>query len=269
MLASTPTLADTKTSVDPWTVLNDELDRWGAAGRTATVWWRDDDAIEPTAALETLLSLANKHRVPVGLAVVPQTATPTLANFLQGKRDIDVLQHGWGHINHAGSGAKKMELGDHRPKQQILNDLKNGFGTLVDLFGPRFKPVLVPPWNRMGGGIADALGPAGYRGISLLGARKSRHIGDVVLSNTHVDPIAWRGDRGFVGDGVAVTALSTHLANRRTHRVDVDEPSGLLTHHLVHDLATWDFIDRCLDVLAKHPCVRILPTDRVFDGVGP
>ena len=31
-----------------WPDLTAELDRWGEAGRTATLWWRDDDATAPS-----------------------------------------------------------------------------------------------------------------------------------------------------------------------------------------------------------------------------
>ena len=40
-----------------WADLDAELDRWKAAGRAATLWWRDDDATRPTPALDRLLAL--------------------------------------------------------------------------------------------------------------------------------------------------------------------------------------------------------------------
>ncbi|MEK9660397.1 MAG: hypothetical protein VW644_01455, partial [Alphaproteobacteria bacterium] len=41
----------------PWDALAAELDVWAAAGRTATLWWRDDDADAASPALERLLAL--------------------------------------------------------------------------------------------------------------------------------------------------------------------------------------------------------------------
>ena len=38
----------------PWQDLRDELDRWAEAGRTATLWWRDDDAVMPGPLLDRL-----------------------------------------------------------------------------------------------------------------------------------------------------------------------------------------------------------------------
>ena len=38
-----------------WADLGAELGQWAAEGREATLWWRDDDAIEPTPALDRMI----------------------------------------------------------------------------------------------------------------------------------------------------------------------------------------------------------------------
>lgn len=250
--------------------MNTELDQWHAAGRSATLWWRDDDAIAPSTALDRLLDLADRHGVGISLAVIPKPATVELADALAGRQDVDVLQHGWAHINHAGPDEKKMELGDHRPKELILDQLRRGFDRLVDMFGRKFQAVLVPPWNRVGRSIAPGLSALGYGGISVFDPRKRREFSDgVQIVNTHVDPVAWRGNRGFAGDEKTLAAMTQHLTDRRMHRVDANEPTGLLTHHLVHDQATWRFIDRCLGLLVGHEAVRMLSAREIFAGAGP
>ena len=103
-----------------WSDLRDELAAWQNLGRTATLWWRDDDAVAPTPALERLLELADKHGVPLALAVVSAQATEALATRLDGCGDhVCVLQHGFAHANHAPEGEKSMELGAHRPAAAI------------------------------------------------------------------------------------------------------------------------------------------------------
>ena len=62
-----------------WTALQEELEAWRASGRSATLWWRDDDATDCTPALERLLNLAGRYGVPVSLAVIPARATKGLA----------------------------------------------------------------------------------------------------------------------------------------------------------------------------------------------
>ena len=68
--------------VTQWSDLTQELDAWTADGRRATLWWRDDDAAEPDAALERLLALAATHGLPLALAVIPARATRALAQRL-------------------------------------------------------------------------------------------------------------------------------------------------------------------------------------------
>ena len=63
-----------------WDALEAELDLWQSAGRTATFWWRDDDAIAWTPALERLLELAED--TPIAIAVIPGNAETGLAEPL-------------------------------------------------------------------------------------------------------------------------------------------------------------------------------------------
>ncbi len=89
-----------------WPDLIDEFDRWAAAGRVATLWWRDDDATAATRELDAFLGVARD--VPVALAVIPALARPDLVAELRGEPRIRVLQHGWEHRNRADP-AKKSE----------------------------------------------------------------------------------------------------------------------------------------------------------------
>ena len=41
-----------------WDWLARELDRWGESGQSASFWWRDDDATEPSAELERFTRFA-------------------------------------------------------------------------------------------------------------------------------------------------------------------------------------------------------------------
>ncbi len=52
------------------------LDRLQAQGKIAHFWLRDDDAVEPTSALDRVLSLTGASAVPLTLAVIPQPAGP-------------------------------------------------------------------------------------------------------------------------------------------------------------------------------------------------
>ena len=85
-----------------------------------------------------------------------------------------------------------------------------------------------------------------------------------VAVNAHIDLVAWRGGRGFIGEGEALGALVGHLRARRERRSDPDEPTGILTHHLVQDEETGVFLGRLVDVTRAHSAARWLGADEVF-----
>lgn len=244
-------------AADPWADLAAELDAWAAAGRQATFWWRDDDAVAPSPALDRLLGRANAYRVPLALAVIPAAAEPALvARLAAAPAAIRVLVHGWSHANHARPDKKKSELACGRPMAEMAGDLARGHARLADLFGPRLLPVLTPPWNRLPVPLIRELPLIGLGGLSRFKPRKARcPAPGVVEVNTHIDPIDWRGNRGFIGEAVAVAAITAHLAARRSGHADAQEPTGLLTHHLVHDPALDEFLDRLMAYFAGHPAV--------------
>jgi hypothetical protein len=249
--------------------LRDELDRWSALGKRATLWWRDDDAGADAPALRQLLSHAEAHEVPLGLAVVPSRLAVDAARIIAACNICTVVQHGYAHRNHAPAGEKSSELGMHRALPAIADELARGRKLLEASFGANFVPVLVPPWNRIAGDVVSALPALSYRGLSTFGPRREpMPFEGLVQCNTHVDVIAWRDTRSFVGDDQAASLLATHLASRREARVDPDEPTGLLTHHLDLDAAAWTFVGRLLAFTREHPAVQWIAPATAF-GLPP
>jgi hypothetical protein len=235
------------------------LDREAAAGRSVRLWWRDDDAVRASPALTRLLALAGRHRAPVSLAVIPALAEPDLADLVRAHPLVTVLQHGFAHENHAPAGAKKCELADGRPAETVLAELSAGRGILSAMFGARFLPVLVPPWNRAAEAILARAGEIGFAAVSMHGGHGARNRID-----THLDPIAWRGDRGYVGDRAFLEMFETALSH--AGRAPGAGAIGLLTHHRDHDEAVWRVLETFLAVTAAHPVVRVLPISNLLDG---
>jgi hypothetical protein len=245
-----------------------ELDCWEGAGKVATLWWRDDDAVAPTARLGRLLSIASG--VPISLAVIPADAQQELAQWLAQylrsapKASVAVLQHGWRHLNHSGIG-KKSEFPAERPRSEVASELAAGRARLSDLFGTRAQPVLVPPWNRFDDSLLGLLACCGLTGISRARARSaSPRAPGVIEANIHVDLVAWKGSRGFVGEDAALGGLVQHLRARRLRAACADEPTGILTHHLIQDEATDAFLDRLIAVSVAHPAVLWLDAGEIF-----
>lgn len=239
-----------------WGGLVAELDRWEEAGLLARLWWRDDDAVAPTVALDRLLTIAG-DATPLALAVIPADAAAALAVALECFPQVAVLHHGWCHENHAATG-KKSEYPAERHPVDVADELDEGRQRLRLLFGPRALPVFVPPWNRFADRFVPLLGEAGFKAMSRMAphadaaARKTMH--GVAAIDVDLDVVAWHADRGFIGETVALGALRAALRARRT--AGDAAAIGLLTHHLVMDSATEDFLYRLGDVVAAHPAVR-------------
>ncbi|QPC87916.1 polysaccharide deacetylase family protein [Mesorhizobium sp. NBSH29] len=227
-----------------WSPLVDALGRWERAGRVAPFWLRDDDAVEPTAALDRLLRLSNMYAVPLSLAVIPAHAGKALAGRLADEPRVRVSVHGWAHENHAPAGSKKQELGLHRRTDLVLDELGRGRLVLAELFGQHCLPVLVPPWNRIDDDLIEALPALGFVALSVYGPAKPAAL---PVINTNVDVMDWHGTRGCRDHAALVADIVAQLDRSFAG----GDAVGLLTHHLVHDEAAWTFIDRLFAITSQ------------------
>lgn len=245
-----------------WTAFDDEVARWRDAGHEVDLWWRDDDAVDVGPALDRLLQVHHATAAPLALAVVPAQATAALAVRLVDEPMIDVLQHGYAHVNHAGGTEKKMELGLQRPAMIVLGDLGTGWMALERLFGRKALAVLVPPWNRIARPLVPTLPEIGFRGLSTFGARtRPEPVRGLRQINTHVDLIDWRGSRGFVGIGPALDMLVQALGTARTQS---REPVGILSHHLAMDEGAWEFLMSLMGRARTMSGLKIRPAHELF-----
>lgn len=252
-------------SSQAWQWLERELDRWSAADRLAQFWWRDDDASAAGEKLDRLAALAGARHLPLAVAVIPASFDTSLEDRLRERPEIRVLQHGFAHRNHAARGQRKLELGGERPAADILGDLRRGFDLLQSRFGAGFVPVLVPPWNRLREDLVATLPVTGFKGLSIMKARRQAYPAPGLLQvNTHLDPINWRQDGGFLGVYPAIAILVQHLAAKRDGYRDADEPTGILSHHLVQNEAVWGFLDELLQFLDAHPAVEFVGADEIW-----
>jgi len=262
--------------MNAWTPLTDELDLWAAAEKTATFWWRDDDAGPRGDRLDLLFAEADRAGAPVSLAVIPAEAGSALADAVSAAPvAVIVLQHGIAHQNRAAPGAKKIEVGVDRRTEVVLGDLASGREQLARLFGAQLLPVLVPPWNRIAESLVPLLPEIGYCGLSRFGPRtRAEPAPGLVEVNVHIDPVDWKAR---AADPVTcdtarppleierVVALAVdQLRARRGGAADADEPTGLVTHHRVHQAATWNIVRAFADIVRDHPAAAWLDAARCF-----
>lgn len=237
-----------------WTGLAAELDRWGEAGRQARLWWRDDDAVAPSARLDRLLALAGD--APVALAVIPAAAEANLAATLEDHPTVAVVQHGWSHADR-GDGGRKSEYPAARPAAEVAAELEAGQARLTALFEERALPLLAPPWNRFADCLMPLLPAAGIAAVSQMAPRRGPKLPPALRAiDVHLDIVAWKAGGGFVGSEKALARLVDELRERRGGSRAADEPVGLLTHHLVMDPASEEFVARLGEAVAGHPAAR-------------
>ena len=222
-----------------WREFEDALARRRDAGRPVECWWRDDDAGAVLPPLKQLVDLSRRKGIPLALAVVPEAAEPELFRLLHA--GVSVMQHGTDHRNRAAAGEKKTEYPAAEPVQAAVARVSAGFRRLRELAGGRFFPVLAPPWNRVRKDLLKKLPAIGLRGLSTYGARASAEPAPNLRQvNTHVDIVAWRRGRRFLGEDEALSKALQHLSG--------EEPLGWLTHHAVHDAAAWEFLERLFTI---------------------
>lgn len=259
-LAAAPAMAGNRN----WGDLVAELDRWAAAGLVAALWWRDDDAVTATPALDRLLTALGG--IPLGLAVIPGGAEPSLAERLASEPGVSVLHHGWRHTNHSDDG-KKSEYPASRDPNKVAAELARGRDRLLSFFGKRALPIFVPPWNRIADEILPLLCAAGFSGVSRMAkpARPPLPPGLAAL-DVHIDLIDWQRGGSFIGAQIVPGGLIAHLQAQRIDSAAASIPIGIMSHHLVTDEAGFGFAAQLAAQITAHPGARWFDPR---DGVGP
>jgi hypothetical protein len=222
-----------------------ELRRWRRAGRTARLWWRDDDAVGGSAALDRLLQISRASAVPLTVAAVPAGDMAGLGARLARAPLVRVAQHGVDHLNRR-TGSAAGEFPHDWGQADLEAALRLGWRLMQDV--QRTMPVFVPPWNDAHPRLEAALSACGYAGWSANGEVGTT--GPLPRVDAHLDLMRWRGGARFRGRGRFLKALTGELRRRREAR-RWEAPIGLLTHHLAHDTAAWDFLECFLSWTAR------------------
>jgi hypothetical protein len=147
----------------------------------------------------------------------------------------------------------------------VASDLSAGRTRLSEFFGTWALPVLVPPWNRFDEAFLLLLLRSGLTGISrALPRRSPQPAPGVIEVNVHIDLVAWTAGRRFIGEEAALCGLVSHLRARRRKVVNAEEPTGILTHHLLLDEETDVFLGQLIAISTTHPAARWLGAAEIF-----
>ena len=227
---------------DPWQALADEFTKWDALKIRPKIWFRDDDVSKVTSAFEAMISLFAKNETQLFAAAIPGLITGNNLKLLsQDYPNVTFWQHGYDHSNHALKGQKKIELGGSWSLDKAKGFLRDGKTKLEDLFGAKFEPIMVPPWNRIDNDFLDFTASA-YEAVSLYQNPSPdlafQHI------NCQIDLIDWANQKSFIGTEKVLNALILELQKRRFGVIASDQPIGILLHHLDHTPELTSFLSR-------------------------
>src|SRR5262249_27585957 len=128
-----------------------------------------------------------------------------------------------------------------------------GRARLKALFGARALPVLVPPWNRLSDDCLPMLRDCSIVAVSVMSSSHEPVLpAGLARLDVHLDLVAWRGDRGFIGEAAALGLLLALLQARPLGVAAAAPPIGILTHHLVMDEPTAAFLERLIQTTRAH-----------------
>lgn len=236
--------------------LRRELDGWSSAGVAARIWWRDDDAVESTPALNRLLDLAGAANVTVALAAIPERIQPSLMD-VAAPAGCPIWQHGWGHHFHDDG-----EFGDKRPLAGMIEDAWRGQERLDQVLGPSgWQRVFVPPNHQLSMVFKSMTPGLGYRAVSA-GVPLTAPIDGVVEVNAELDIMDWPAGRALPLAELC-GQMASALRRRRTGEEPIDLPIGMLTHHLALNDDDWACLGTLVEGLVSHPAVSFLRADQL------
>lgn len=237
-----------------WTPVRNELAKWRREGLMLPIWWRDDDATEPTVKLDQLIHISEKIEVPLHLAVIPREATRALGDLVSDNEMVIPVVHGWSHTNHEAPKETKCEFGEGRSIETRREEAAEGLRRIQTLMGDRVASMFVPPWNRVPTSFLPVLKEVGYSCFSTCNPRsEAEPIPGLLQINTHIDPLYWRPSKGLSHPELIVDKITNLLKQRRQGKTDNSEPFGLLTHHLAHEPQVWEFCNQFWQELLEGP----------------
>ena len=242
-----------------WADLVAELDRWGEAGRVATLWWRDDDAVAATPQLATLLRVAGGSAGCAGGDPGPRDRGFGRCPGRRARRPGCCSTAG---VTRTMRQGKKSEYPSGLSASVVAAEIAAGTGL------PR-RAVRVT----RAAGVRAAVEP--HRAGAARRSRRSRDRGPLddrlanktravrppcrpglALIDVHVDLTDWKGGRRFIGAAAALGALVAWLRRAGSAMRPPAGPIGILTHHLIMDRETAAFVEALLRAVAGHRAAR-------------
>ena len=225
--------------------------------RVVSVFFRDDDVVQSSSPLVSLLEVFSEAGVPLHLAVIPGQCQQKSAKQLvdlagQCGGLVEFGQHGWQHVDHGGYA----EFGKMRSLPEQLADMSLGKRVMAEMFGESNSDIFSPPYNHYDQNTVACAEALGFRGfVTWSGQPFSRHRPQLRQIVLNCDFMA----RYFPRPVVQRTgSLSSEICNRFTE----DGYLGLMLHHEMLGRRDRRLLAGLLELFTKSPLVRLRPLSR-------
>lgn len=224
-----------------------ELQQQLATVNAVDLFFRDDDVDEDEPTLRRLLNLFAQKNVPLILGVIPAKLTDECVGLLAQFSSLELVQHGWQHVNHELAG-RKCEFGASRSFDEQYADLARGQASMYEAFGNQWFPAFIPPWNRCTATTHQALDQLGFRVLSQL--RKDSPLAGFSWQEISVtlDLFRWK-------DG-ATLKPTDELLGQIAAQCTQPQPIGIMLHHKVMNDDAFLFLEQLIDTLQPATNVR-------------
>lgn len=132
------------------------------------IFFRNDDVRNKLD--DSLIRITNifiENNIPITHAVEPANVTPAVVKWLIKTKEefpnyIDIMQHGYDHINKINNPKRKGEFGGKRGYQEQFNDISKGKQLMDKYFGDLWLPVLNFPHGTYNYDAMRALNDVGF-----------------------------------------------------------------------------------------------------------
>ena len=136
---------------------------------------------------------------------------------------LDIVQHGWLHVNHSTDDVVKYEFGASRSLKSQRENIQQGLRQMYLAFGDYFTPAFVPPFHGYDERTLRILQEEGFQVFSAGSGKLKKEPGLLELpANISFS----RYDKGKVSTNTATDVVK--MLMRDICRVPL---SGIVTHH--------------------------------------
>lgn len=195
----------------------------------ARLFIRNDDVWMLDPSFRFFFDQAISRNLPIIYAVIPGKMEKGLIRFLRRAKErkphlLDIVQHGWLHVDHSTGDVEKYEFGASRSLKLQRENIQQGVRKMCLAFGDGFTPAFVPPFHGYDERTLRILQEEGFQIFSAGNSKLKKESGLLELpANISFS----RYGKGRVSTNTAMDVVEMLIKD--ICRVPL---SGIVTHHV-------------------------------------